>query len=147
MSTFKTNMTTTNTPNTIGDIDPLSLLCNVTTIYNLGDFPDVETYCRHCDSINYWCGRYDGKRAFQLVYLILVIVVGVFGNLLVIFSINYARRLYKHGNVFVVNLAIVDLMVSLIIFFNNIVLYKHGNVFVVNLAIVDLLVSFLLKCL
>jgi len=110
MSNFTTNIPNTTKNTTF--VDPLSLLCNVTTIYELGDFPDVATYCRHCDPVNYWCGRYDGKRAFQLAYLVLVIVVGVFGNLLVISSINYARRLYKHGNVFVVNLAIVDLMLT-----------------------------------
>ena len=100
-------------------VDPNTLLCNVTTIRDFGDFPDAETYCRYCDGENYWCGRYDGTRIFQLVYLVVVIVVGVFGNLLVISSINYARRLYKHGNVFVVNLAIVDLMVSFYIFIRS----------------------------
>ena len=89
--------------------------CNFTTLNNLGNFTDTESYCLHCDSVNLWCGKYDVKRIFELIYLLILILVGVFGNLLVILSIINAGKLYKHGNVFIVNLAIVDLLVSLFI--------------------------------
>ena len=71
-----------------------------------------EEYCDMCDPENHWCGQYGPQRVVDTVFLCLLVLVGTFGNVLVVCSINYAGRLYKHGNVFVVNLAISDLAVS-----------------------------------
>jgi len=54
----------------------------------------------------------------EIVVLIMVAVTGTFGNLLVITSIIYLHRQHKYGNMFLVNLAFADLLVS----------YRGGNV-------------------
>jgi len=62
--------------------------------------------------INPWCGQFGARQIFEIIYLLLVSIVGTFGNLLVISSIVYKKRLHKHGNIFIVNLAVADLIVS-----------------------------------
>ena len=47
------------------------------------------------------------------MFILLVIgIVGSLGNLTVIFSIILMKKVYQQGNIFVINLAIADLMVS-----------------------------------
>ena len=113
-------------------------LCNITNLNSLGDFKEVEHCCQQLDPENLWCGRYDVKRILSLVYLLVLIIVGVFGNLLVILSVANSKKLYKNGNVFIVNLAIVDLLVSylylflvshFIFLFEVFVLVDYRNVF------------------
>ena len=89
-----------------------SLTCALWSLQSLeGSGLTPRQYCDLCDPDNHWCGQYGPLRIFEIVFLCLVTTVGSFGNLLVICSVNYAGRLYKHGNVFVVNLAIVDFVV------------------------------------
>jgi len=56
--------------------------------------------------------KYGAGRVFDILYLTFISVIGTFGNLLVISSIIYGRRIHKCGNVFLINLAITDLIVS-----------------------------------
>ena len=93
----------------------LSSKCVNASITNPIDFSNTSEYCIYCDSSNPFCGIYDTRRVFEIVYLCFVIVTGTCGNLLVIMSITHARRLYKHGNVFIVNLAVADLIVSFLL--------------------------------
>lgn len=86
-------------------------LCNITNLNSLEDLKEIEHCCLQFDLENLWCGKYDVKRALSLVYLLVLITVGVFGNLLVILSVTNSKKLYNNGNVFIVNLAIVDLLV------------------------------------
>ena len=55
-------------------------------------------------------------RTVELVYLIVLMVVGSLGNLLVISSIIHEKRVNKSGNIFIINLAVADLFVSLLYF-------------------------------
>ena len=67
-----------------------------------------------CDpSKNPWCGLFGGRQIFEVSYLLIVSVFGTVGNLLVIASVVYKKRLHKHGNIFIVNLAVADLIVSM----------------------------------
>ena len=88
--------------------------CDNSSLTNLNNFINASDYCFNCDKNNTFCGIYDARRVFEIVYLCFVILTGTCGNLLVILSITHARRLYKHGNIFIVNLAVADLIVSLI---------------------------------
>ena len=74
-----------------------------------GSFVEPES----CNlTLNPWCGVFGGRQVFEVIYLLFVSVFGSIGNLLVISSIIYKRRLHKHGNIFIVNLAVADLIVS-----------------------------------
>lgn len=86
--------------------------CEGLSVYDTGEYETVSGYCRSCDQLNPWCGQFGAQRMVEIIYLLTVVVVGTLGNILVICSILHANRLYKHGNVFVVNLAIVDLVVT-----------------------------------
>ena len=55
-------------------------------------------------------------RTVEMVYLIALMVVGSLGNLLVISSIIHEKRVNKSGNIFIINLAVADLFVSLLYF-------------------------------
>lgn len=55
----------------------------------------------------------ESVRIFEICYLSFLTVVGTVGNLLVIFSIIYAKRVHKSGNLFIINLAFADLIVSI----------------------------------
>ena len=59
--------------------------------------------------------QYGAERIFDALYLTILTVVGTFGNLLVILSIIYAGRVNKNGNIFIINLAIADLIVSAVL--------------------------------
>jgi len=86
--------------------------CTTTELSQLFNQTLIDVYCSSCDSSNPWCGHYNWQRFFEIFYLTFVAILGTFGNIIVICSINHAKRLYKHGNVFVVNLAIVDLVLT-----------------------------------
>nr|CAB3254792.1 5-hydroxytryptamine receptor-like [Phallusia mammillata] len=51
-------------------------------------------------------------KILEVVYLSFITVIGTIGNLLVIFSIIYAKRVHKSGNLFIINLAVADLIVT-----------------------------------
>ena len=67
-----------------------------------------------CNSTkNPGCREFGGRQIFEVIYLIFISVFGSSGNLLVILSVLFKKRLYKHGNIFIVNLAVADFYVSL----------------------------------
>ena len=59
-----------------------------------------------------WKPYDEALRTIEMVYLIVLMVVGSLGNLLVISSIIHEKRVNKSGNIFVINLAVADLFVS-----------------------------------
>lgn len=66
-----------------------------------------------CDPIrNPWCGRNETGKVVELVFLFALAVVGTLGNLLVILSIAVEKKAHKFGNMFIINLAIADVMVN-----------------------------------
>ena len=60
-----------------------------------------------------WKPYDEALRTVEMVYLIVLMVVGSLGNLLVISSIIHEKRVNKSGNIFIINLAVADLFVSL----------------------------------
>ena len=60
-----------------------------------------------------WKPYDENLRTIEMVYLIVLMVVGSLGNLLVISSIIHEKRVNKSGNIFIINLAVADLFVSL----------------------------------
>jgi len=50
-------------------------------------------------------------KSVEILYLTIVSLIGTLGNCLVIFSIIYGRAVNKNGNIFLINLAISDLLV------------------------------------
>lgn len=63
-----------------------------------------------------WKPYDEALRTVEMVYLIVLMVVGSLGNLLVISSIIHEKRVNKSGNIFIINLAVADLFVSLLYF-------------------------------
>jgi len=87
------------------------------TIYDITNRTQ-HTWCDHYEPDNPWYGWDGGGRILELLCLTLISLVGTAGNLLVILSIVVEKRAHKHGNMFIINLAVADLMVSLnLIFF------------------------------
>ena len=68
------------------------------------------TVCNY--TYNPWCGMFGSQQVFEVVYLVLLTLLGIFGNLLVIFSILLEKKLHKHANIFIANLAFADFLVS-----------------------------------
>uniref|UniRef100_H2YXT3 G-protein coupled receptors family 1 profile domain-containing protein n=1 Tax=Ciona savignyi TaxID=51511 RepID=H2YXT3_CIOSA len=64
---------------------------------------------------NPWYGIYGIQRIVEIVYLCTVIMIGTLGNMLVICSIKFAKRTHLNGNIFIVNLAFADLLVTAIL--------------------------------
>ena len=69
---------------------------------------------------NYWEGQYDVGWAFELVFYAVLILGGVIGNITVIGSILLAKTYDKNGNIFIINLAITDITVSIINLFYSV---------------------------
>ena len=61
---------------------------------------------------NPWCGLFGIQQYIEIVYLSIITVFGVLGNLVVISSILLERKLHKQANIFIVNLAVADFLVS-----------------------------------
>ena len=87
----------------------------LTTTENYGNVSVTGSlsYCQQFQPNNPYCGVFGIAEQVEVVFLCVVILVGTFGNLLVICSIIYDQRLLKHGNVFIINLAVADLIVSI----------------------------------
>ena len=66
----------------------------------------------NCDPNNPWCGQFGLQQYFEIVYLTVLTVLGIFGNLLVIFSIIVEKKTHKNGNLFISSLAVADFVVS-----------------------------------
>lgn len=66
-----------------------------------------------CDlAKNPWCGQFGTQQIFEVIYLTILTIFGIFGNLLVIFSIVLEKKAHKNANIFIINLAIADFVVS-----------------------------------
>ncbi|XP_033104192.1 melatonin receptor type 1B-B-like [Anneissia japonica] len=68
-----------------------------------------------------------GERIFWVIFLGICVVIGTFGNSLVILSVIVSRRLRTGTNVFVVNLAITDLATVLNLPWNMIAFLNEEN--------------------
>nr|CAB3254773.1 5-hydroxytryptamine receptor-like [Phallusia mammillata] len=82
--------------------EPLLGLTNITGASNFTTTVDP----------NPWSGPMGPQQYFEVFYLSIVVVLGCFGNLTVIFSIVVENRVHAHGNAFVINLAVADLLVT-----------------------------------
>ena len=65
------------------------------------------------DNAYLWAGKSDAHRVIEIIYLTVLAATGSLGNLTVIFSIILERRIHANGNIFVINLAIADLLVRI----------------------------------
>lgn len=61
---------------------------------------------------NPYCGQFGAEEIVDVIFLILFTLIGTAGNLLIISSIINESRAFKHGNLFIINLALADLIVS-----------------------------------
>ena len=67
---------------------------------------------RQQQSLNPYYENFGAAEVVEVTFLCLFTVLGMFGNFLVICSIIYAKRVFKQGNIFIINLAFADLIVS-----------------------------------
>uniref|UniRef100_H2YXV0 G-protein coupled receptors family 1 profile domain-containing protein n=1 Tax=Ciona savignyi TaxID=51511 RepID=H2YXV0_CIOSA len=58
---------------------------------------------------------FTAQNIIEIIFLIIVISVGSIGNILVISAIVYIKKVYSYGNIFIINLAVADLMVVIIL--------------------------------
>ncbi|XP_039272327.1 melatonin receptor type 1C-like isoform X2 [Styela clava] len=63
---------------------------------------------------DYW-PDFGALQYLEVIYLTIITVLGTIGNLIVMFSIALEKRVHAHGNIFIINLAIADLIVSAVI--------------------------------
>jgi len=82
---------------------------NSTSIENL-------SYCQIYQPTNPSCGIFGAIEIVDVIFLSTLTLVGVFGNLLVISSIIYDKKVHFYGNVFIINLAVADVMVGIAFF-------------------------------
>ena len=60
------------------------------------------------------CNNYARAWIFDLIFHVFLIIIGTFGNLTVIASLIVQKKLNKNGNILIVNLAVADLIVSIV---------------------------------
>ncbi|XP_076802965.1 melatonin receptor type 1A-like [Clavelina lepadiformis] len=67
-----------------------------------------------CDqqSDNPWCGQFGILQVFEVIYLLLLCIGGSLGNLLVIVSIIFEKKVTEQGNIFIINLAVADFYIT-----------------------------------
>ena len=70
---------------------------------------DIQT---PCDPKNPWCGKSGAQQIVEIIFLISVTILGTFGNILVIASVSLEKNIHKNANVFIINLAVADFLVS-----------------------------------
>ena len=90
---------------------------NITTVRSSNSAWENLSYCALNQPTNPYCGVFEAKEIVEVVFLFIATLVGTSGNLLVIFSIIYDKRVHRHGNVFIINLAVADLIVRFPFFF------------------------------
>ena len=61
---------------------------------------------------NPWCGLFGPQQYVEVAYLTVLTVLGVLGNIMLIFSVLFEKKLHKNANIFIVNLAFADFLVS-----------------------------------
>ena len=74
---------------------------------------NMSTEEMECLAGNPWCKISQEQKVIEVFYLLLISIVGTFGNVLVIVSIVLENRTYRFGNVFIINLAFADFVVSI----------------------------------
>nr|CAB3254766.1 5-hydroxytryptamine receptor-like [Phallusia mammillata] len=93
-----------------------TLLFNITvaTLTTLDEHHDeLETHGHHDHSHDHhWEDRSQAEIGIEVFFLALIAIVGTFGNLILILSIVILKRVHKNGNIFLVNLAAADMLVS-----------------------------------
>ena len=81
---------------------------------------DVSSISSNSTESGYlWADKSDGHKIIEIIYLTVLAATGTLGNLTVIFSIILEHRIHSNGNVFVMNLAFADLLVSIQYFAND----------------------------
>ena len=83
--------------------------------YNNSLLPVQPLVCNY--SINPWCGQFGLRQYFEVIFLLFLSGAGVFGNLLVIFSIYLDGKCHKQGNLFIMNLSAADIIVRSKLFY------------------------------
>ncbi|CAK8693991.1 unnamed protein product [Clavelina lepadiformis] len=83
----------------------MSITSSTLDAVNTTSFPPTK-------STDPWSDNNEARRVIELIFLAILTIVGTIGNLTVIFSIVLAKRVHSHGNVFVINLAVADLLVT-----------------------------------
>jgi len=71
------------------------------------------SYCQIFQPTNPYCGVFGAIEIVDEIFLSALALVGVCGNLLVISSIVYDKKIHYYGNVFIINLAVADMMVRI----------------------------------
>ncbi|XP_078491980.1 melatonin receptor type 1B-like isoform X1 [Ciona intestinalis] len=64
---------------------------------------------------NPWATRPLAQQVVEMVYLVIVMTVGSIGNMLVIAAIVIRKKVHVYGNIFIINLAVADLMVVMML--------------------------------
>jgi len=89
------------------------MLANVTTTGDVYSTSNTSlSYCEIFQPTNPYCGVFGAKEIVNVIFLSIVALVGLFGNLLVISSIVYDKKVHHYGNVFIINLAVADVIVG-----------------------------------
>ena len=88
--------------------------------------PVVDENISRCNvTVNPWCEKFGVQQIIEVIYLSILTVLAFFGNLLVIFSIILEKKVHRNANVFIINLAFADFLVSLLKFILKSFLLKN----------------------
>ena len=93
------------------------LLLNLNDSDEIANSSNFDKYTQNltgCDlePQNPWCGKFGAQQYIEVIYLMILTILGCFGNLLVISSIALEKKVLKNANIFIVNLAVADFLVS-----------------------------------
>ena len=139
---FKKKMSVTNMINVIDGTNMFEMSREEETKEQLPFSATNETNNICNSSQNYWCENFGTQQIIEVIYLTLLTILGIFGNLLVICSISLEKKLFKQANIFIVNLAFADLVVSLYTIVIGFVLVNI-NIILITLNVGSLRVVFL----
>ncbi|CAK8693990.1 unnamed protein product [Clavelina lepadiformis] len=76
------------------------------------NFSSNLSYCELYQPKNPYCGIFGPGEIIEVIFLSLCSVVGSVGNCMVIFSIILEKVVHQRGNMFIINLAVADLIVT-----------------------------------
>ncbi|XP_039258950.2 melatonin receptor type 1C-like isoform X2 [Styela clava] len=71
---------------------------------------ELESYNATISTVDYW-PEFGVLQYFEFSYILLIIILGLFGNIIVISSIVLEKKIHTSGNIFIINLAVADLLV------------------------------------
>ena len=91
------------------------LLINATEYGNLTayHFNHSNASDMDCLEVNPWCELSVEQKSIEVAYLLIIAIFGTLGNLMLIVSIVLESRTYRLGNIFIINLAFADFIVSI----------------------------------